>query len=96
MTPDLVAEFETAMRDLEEMQHVLDQLAPAYLRELITIGADRRRVHAPARPKGMPPLLAKAIREIADDALVRAAARTPAGLHHPTRSTTPMTRSTHV
>lgn len=75
MTPDLLAEFETAMRDLEELQHVIDQLAPGYLRDCMMVGADRQRLKAPNRPAGMPPLIAKAIREIADDALVRVASR---------------------
>lgn len=77
MTPDLLHELSAAMRDLEDLADALDKHAPAYLRQLIAAGADRQRLRGPRCPAGLPPSLAKVVREVADDALVRAAARRP-------------------
>lgn len=74
MTPDLLAEFGAAMRDLEDLNDAIDQHGAAYLRRCIEAGRSRGTPH---RPPQLPPLVAKTIREIADDALVRAAARRP-------------------
>lgn len=68
MTPDLLAAFESGMEDLEDVLHVLERHGPGYLRTCLE--ASRRRC-APPAPRELPPVLAKAIRELADDALVR-------------------------
>jgi hypothetical protein len=75
LTPDLLGEFDAAMEDLEDLTNALDELGPNYLRACMAAGP---RAGTPTRPPGMPVHIARAVREIADDALVRHAARTPA------------------
>jgi hypothetical protein len=82
VTPDLLDEFAIAMEDLEGVADALEEHGPAYLRRCMEAG--RMRI-APSRPTELPPAIAKAIREIADDALVRVAAR-PRPLTHRPRS----------
>jgi hypothetical protein len=74
MTPDLLAEFEAAMSDLEDLVAAIDQHGPGYLRACLETSSLRQ---SPRRPPELPATIARAIREVADDALVRAAARRP-------------------
>lgn len=72
-TPDLNAEFALAMSDLEDVLEQLEQHGPSYLHRLMHHDGPLR----PTRPRTLTPTVAKIVREIADDALVRAAARRP-------------------
>lgn len=79
--PDLFTQFRDAMRDLGDAKSALEQHGPAYLREVLE-AQHRGRLHAPARPPELPAVMAKLIRDYADDAIVRDAARNPSAVRH--------------